>query len=160
MTQLPANLRKHRLQLNMTQEEVAQWLAKVLNRYTSLVFDLVDSKHKNIIRKAVDYINLYYARELTLSEVANYVGYSHSHFSKVFKEEMAISFRTYLNQVRVEKSKYFLLSGMSTISEICDLCGFDDQSYYCKVFKKVVGTTPDRFRKQMRRIDEKREYGN
>ena len=143
-----------------TQEEVAQWLAKVLNRYTSLVFDLVDSKHKNIIRKAVDYINLYYARDLTLSEVANYVGYSHSHFSKVFKEEMAISFRTYLNQVRVEKSKYFLLSGMSTISEICDLCGFDDQSYYCKVFKKVVGTTPDRFRKQMRRIDEKREYGN
>lgn len=88
------------------------------------------------------------------------MGYSHSHFSKVFKEEMAVSFRTYLNQVRVEKSKYFLLSGMSTISEICDLCGFDDQSYYCKVFKKIVGTTPDRFRKQMRRIDEKREYGN
>jgi len=143
-----------------TQEDVAQWLAKVLNRYTGLVFDLVDSKHKNIIRKAVDYINLYYARELTLGEVADYVGYSHSHFSKVFKEEMNTSFRTYLNQVRVEKSKYFLLSGLSTISEICALCGFEDQSYYCKVFKKVVGTTPDRFRKQMRRIDEKREYGH
>lgn len=142
-----------------SQEEVAQWLAKVLNRYTSLVFDLVDSKHKNIIRKAVDYINVHYAEELSLGEIADHVGYSPSHFSKVFKEEMSVSFRTYLNEVRVEKSKYFLLSGMSTISEICALCGFEDQSYYCKVFKKLVGTTPDRFRKQMRRIDEKREHG-
>lgn len=142
-----------------TQEDVAQWLARVLNRFTDLVFDLVDSKHKNIIRKAVSYINTNCAKNLTLAEVADYVGYSHSHFSKVFKDEMQCGFRAYLNQVRVEKSKALLLSGNASIAEICDMCGFEDQSYHCKVFKKLVGVTPDKFRKQSRRIDSDREYG-
>jgi len=142
-----------------SQEDVAHWLAKVLNRYTDLVFDLVDSKHKNVIRKAVNYMKTNCAKDLTLGELADHVGYSHSHFSKVFKEEMGCGFRMYLNQIRVEKSKSLLLAGSASISEICDLCGFEDQSYFCKVFKKVTGVTPDKFRKQVRRIDSPREYG-
>ncbi len=142
-----------------TQEDVAQWLARVLNRFTDLVFDLVDSKHKNIIHRALSYINANCAKNLTMADVADHVGYSHSHFSKVFKEEMGCGFRTYLNQVRVEKSKALLLAGNVSIAEICELCGFEDQSYHCKVFKKLVGVTPDKFRKQSRRISSNREYG-
>lgn len=142
-----------------SQEEIAQWLAKVLNRYTDLVFDLMDSKHKNVIRKAVSYMKRHFTQKLTLNDVADYVGYSPSHFSKVFKDEMGCGFRTYLNQLRVEKSKALLLSGGTSIAEICDACGFEDQSYYCKVFKRIVGVTPDRYRKQSRRIDNSREYG-
>lgn len=142
-----------------SQEDVAHWLAKVLNRFTDLVFDLVDSKHKNIIHKAVSYMNSNCAKDLTMADVADHVGYSHSHFSKVFKEEMGCGFRAYLNQIRVEKSKALLLAGNVSIAEICDLCGFEDQSYHCKVFKKLVGVTPDKFRKQSRRINSGREYG-
>ena len=142
-----------------SQEDVAHWLARVLNRFTDLVFDLVDSKHKNIIHKAVSYMNSNCAKDLTMADVADHVGYSHSHFSKVFKEEMGCGFRAYLNQIRVEKSKALLLAGNVSIAEICDLCGFEDQSYHCKVFKKLVGVTPDKFRKQSRRINSGREYG-
>jgi len=142
-----------------TQEDVAQWLARVLNNFTDLVFDLVDSKHKNIIHRAISYINANCAKDLNMSDVADYVGYSHSHFSKVFKEEMGCGFRAYLNQIRVEKSKTLLLAGNIPIAEICELCGFEDQSYHCKVFKKLVGVTPDKFRKQSRQIDSEREYG-
>ena len=142
-----------------SQEDVAHWLAKVLSRFTDLVFDLVDSKHKNIIHKAVSYMNSNCAKDLTMADVADHVGYSHSHFSKVFKEEMGCGFRAYLNQIRVEKSKALLLAGNVSIAEICDLCGFEDQSYHCKVFKKLVGVTPDKFRKQSRRINSGREYG-
>ncbi len=142
-----------------TQEEVAKWLARVLNRFTDLVFDLVDSKHKNIIRKAVSYMNAHCDKELSLAQVADHVGYSHSHFSKVFKDEMGCGFRAYLNQIRVEKSKALLLSSTASIAEICDMCGFEDQSYHCKVFKKLVGVTPDKYRKQSRHIDSEREYG-
>ena len=143
-----------------TQEEVAQWLARALNRFTDLVFNLVDSKHKNIIHRAVSYMTAHCARDLTMAEVADHVGYSHSHFSKVFKEETNSSFRLYLNQLRVEKSKALLLSTNLSIAEICDQCGFEDQSYHCKVFKKLVGVTPDKYRKHGRRIDREKEYGN
>lgn len=141
-----------------SREEVAQWLAQALHRYTDLVFSFVDSKHRNVIRKAMSYMRLNCERNLTLGEVADYVGYSHTHFSKVFKDEMGCGFRTYLNQTRVEKSKVLLLSGNKPMSEIYSACGFEDQSYFCKVFKRLVGVTPDRYRKQSRRrIDESRE---
>lgn len=140
-----------------SREEVAQWLAQALHRYTDLVFSFVDSRHRNVIRKAMSYMRLNCERNLTLGEVADYVGYSHTHFSKVFKEEMGCGFRTYLNQTRVEKSKVLLLAGNTPISEICSACGFEDQSYFCKVFKRLEGVTPDRYRKQGRRIDESRE---
>lgn len=140
-----------------SQEEVAQWLAHALRRYTDLVFDLVDSKHRNTMRKAMSYMQFNCAKNLTLGEVADYVGYSHAHFSKVFKEEMGCSFRTYLNQVRVEKSKALLLADSASMSEIYSACGFEDQSYFCKVFKRLVGVTPDRYRKQGRRIDADKE---
>lgn len=142
-----------------SQEDVAQWLARVLSQFTDLVFELVDSKHKNIIHRAINYMTVNCEKNLTMSDVADHVGYSHSHFSKVFKEEMGCSFRAYLNQIRVEKSKSLLLAGNASIAEICDLCGFEDQSYHCKVFKKLVGVTPDKFRKQSRRINTGREYG-
>lgn len=142
-----------------SQEDVAQWLARVLSRFTDLVFELVDSKHKNIIHRAVNYINANCAKDLNMSDVANYVGYSHSHFSKVFKEEMDCGFRAYLTRIRIEKSKALLLSSNASIADICEMCGFEDQSYHCKVFKKLVGVTPDKFRKQSRRIDNEREYG-
>lgn len=140
-----------------SREEAAQWLAQALHRYTDLVFSFVNVKHRNTIRKAMSYMRLNCERNLTLGEVADYVGYSHTHFSKVFKEEMGCGFRTYLNQTRVEKSKVLLLADSAPMSEICSACGFEDQSYFCKVFKRLVGVTPDRYRKQSRRIDESRE---
>lgn len=142
-----------------TQDDVAQWLAQALNRFTALVFDLVDSKHKNMIHRAVSYIQANYGLPLTMAAVADHVGYSHSYFSKIFKEEMGCSFRAYLNLVRVEKSKILLLAGNLPIAQICEVCGFENQSYHCKVFKKLVGVSPDRFRKQSRRINSEREYG-
>ena len=140
-----------------SQGEVAQWLGQALRRYTALVFQLVDTKHKDVIQKALGYMQVNCERNLTLGEVADYVGYSHSYFSKVFKEELGHSFRTCLNQLRVEKSKVLLLASDAAMSEIYTACGFEDQSYFCKVFKRMVGVTPDRYRKQGRRIDENRE---
>ena len=140
-----------------SQEAVAQWLAQALRRYTALVFNLVDTKYEIVIQKAINYMQINCERNLTLGEVADHVGYSHSHFSKVFKEELGCSFRSQLNQLRVEKSKVLLLASNAPMSEIYTACGFEDQSYFCKVFKRLVGVTPDRYRKQSRRIDESRE---
>lgn len=142
-----------------TQEEMTNYLAKILNRLTDLVFDLVDSKHKNMIRNAVSYMTLNCAKDISLRETADQVGYSCSHFSKIFKEETGFGFRAYLNRIRIDKAKGMLLSEDTAMIRVCEACGFTDQSYFCKVFKKMVGVTPDRFRKQGRRIRSSREYG-
>lgn len=142
-----------------SREDVTRWMANVLDRFTSLAFDLSDSKHKNSIAKALEYIRVNYARKLTLTEVAEYAGYSAPYFSRVFREERGCTFREHLNELRVEKSKPLLLSGIRSIAEISALVGFEDQSYFGKVFRKYTGVTPDRYRKRSRRIDAGREYG-
>lgn len=150
---------KHLSQLDRlsSKEKIASWTAQAMQQYSDLVFEQVSSKYKNTMRKAVSYMQLNCEKKLSLEEVADYVCYSRSHFSKLFKAEMGCGFRTYLNEIRVEKSKALLLERDTPISEIHTVCGFDSQSYYCKVFKRIVGVTPDYYRKHSRRIDQSRE---
>lgn len=142
-----------------TQEELTRWLAGSLNRFNDLVFDMLDVKHNSALNLAVNYIKDHFMDKISLEEVAVRVGYSPTYFSKIFKQEMGLSFKEYLNNLRVEKSKPLLLGGNISISEICTIVGYNDQSYFCKTFKSITGTTPDKFRKRARRIDIKKEHG-
>ncbi|MBQ8263824.1 MAG: helix-turn-helix transcriptional regulator, partial [Oscillospiraceae bacterium] len=100
-----------------------------------------------------------FSGKLTLEEAAAVVGYSPAYFSRIFKEEMGVTFKEALNAIRIERSKNLLLSSSASIADICSMVGFNDQSYYCKVFKRLSGVTPDRFRKRSRRIDSDKEHG-
>ena len=141
------------------QEDLTHWLAGTLSRFMRHVFDMMDVKHTDAMHKVKEYMIVNHARKLSLEEAAALVGYSPAYFSRIFKDEMGISFKEALNGIRIEKSKNLLLSSTASIAEICSMAGFNDQSYYCKVFKKLTGVTPDRFRKRSRRIDTEKEHG-
>lgn len=140
-----------------TTDQLTAWLNRVIERYTALVFDLVDVKHKDIIYKAIHYMKRHFAEKLTLEETARYIGFSPTYFSKVFKDEMGVTFNNYLGNLRVERSKMLLLSGERSVGDVCAAVGFEDQSYFIKVFRKYTGVTPGRFRKQQGRLDSKKE---
>ena len=141
------------------QDEMTQWAQAVLRHFLNLVQTPPDSKHRNLIYEAISYIQANYMGPMTLQQVADSIGYSASYFSKVFKQETGETFRNYLNRLRIEKSKSLLLSSPAPISEICSTVAFEDQSYFCKVFKRYVGVTPDRYRKRRRRLDPLKEHG-
>ncbi len=141
------------------QEDLTHWLAGTLSRFMRHVFDMMDVKHTDAMHKVKEYMIINHARKLPLEEAAALVGYSPAYFSRIFKDEMGISFKEALNGIRIEKSKNLLLSSTASIAEVCSMVGFNDQSYYCKVFKKLTGVTPDRFRKRSRRIDTEKEHG-
>lgn len=69
-----------------------------------------------------------------------------SYFSTVFKNATGLSFKEYLNKVRIEESKILLQNTDFSIIDIAVAVGFEDQSYFSKVFKKYTGTTPKQFR--------------
>ena len=141
------------------QEDLTHWLAATLSRFMRHVFEIIDVKHTEAMHKVKEYMNMNFSRRITLEEVASLVGYSPAYFSRIFKDEMGLTFKEALNSIRIEKSKTLLLSGNASIAEICSMVGFNDQSYYCKVFKRNSGVTPDKFRKRSRRIDSDKEYG-
>ncbi len=127
-------------------EELTFWLSKIMARFTDCVFNLADIRHKDTIYKAIDYIKRNYIEQITLEDVANYVFLNPSYFSKIFKNEMNCTFVSYVNKVRINASKSLLMNNSILLSDISTLVGFDDQSYFTKVFKKEVGITPGKFR--------------
>ena len=129
-----------------TIEEVCWALTDILRKFTKETFEFSNVKHVDLMSKAVSYVKTNYMRKLTLNEVADYVFLSPSYFSKIFKEEMNYYFNDYLSHVRVEKSKALLLTERISLVDIAANVGFYDQSYFNKVFKKITGVTPKKFR--------------
>ena len=138
-------------------DDLIAWITNVIVSYSRLVFDIASIERKDVIYKAINYIKQNLDKKVTLQDTANHVGFSYTHFSKVFKDEMGVPFNVYLNKFRVERSKALLLSDRLSIQDVCDAVGYTDQSYFVKVFKKYAGVTPGSYRKKQGRLDSARE---
>lgn len=136
-------LELHRIQ---DVDDIADWLARILKRFSDCVFNLASVKHADVIQKAVQYIHRHYSVKIGLQVVADQVHMSPSHFSKVFKTGMGKSFVDYLTEVRIEQSRSLLLNRDFSLIDIAGLVGFEDQSYFSKVFRRHVGVSPGRYR--------------
>ena len=130
-------------------EEVCIWIIGALENIINLVFPLnaQNKEHNSVIKRAITYMNQNIYEVLTLDVVAKEVGLSSTYFSRTFSDEMEITFVEYLRKIKVEESKKYLVNSDYTLSDIALLLGFNDQSYYSKVFKKVEGITPGKFRR-------------
>ena len=135
-----------------TVDKLSLWLSGVINRFISYVFQFGNIKHTDTIFKAASYVKEHYNEKITLDQIANYVYLSKSYLSKIFKEEMNCTLTGYINKVRIDKSKMLLRYENLSIVEIANLVGFDDQSYFTKVFRNIVGISPGKYREKHRRV--------
>ncbi len=122
-------------------------LQNVIDAFIDSLFFKSQNENNIHIKKAVSYIAKNYYNKFTLEDVANSVNLSPAYFSTVFKKVTEISFSKYLNNVRVEESKYLLLNTEYSVMDIAIAVGYEDQGYYTKVFKKITGMTPGDYKK-------------
>ena len=128
-------------------DELCMLLQEVAEGFMSAMFYEKD-KGNSYIRKALRFIADNYFEHLELAAVADFVQLSPSYFSSLFRQVVGMNFREYLCSVRVEESKRLLLSTDFSLADIAVSVGFPDQSYYCKIFKRIVGISPGKFRTQ------------
>jgi two-component system response regulator YesN len=102
-----------------------------------------------VIKKACDYAAKHYMEEISLTQIAAYVGLSVSHFSALFKQHTNESFVHYLNRIRIDKAKELLLEPDLKIYQVAELVGFDTIPYFNRVFKTITGLSPNEYRKEM-----------
>ncbi|MEG0713002.1 MAG: PocR ligand-binding domain-containing protein [Niameybacter sp.] len=133
------------LEMN-TVDELYFRLNQMLIRFVESVFIFRGMKHRQSIHEAVTYINKNYMNKITLEEVASFIYVSPTYFSKIFKEEIGVNFAIYLNGKRIEVAKKLLKDKEITLIDIAYLVGFEDQSYFSRVFKKYAGVSPKRYR--------------
>lgn len=98
------------------------------------------------IRKVKNYIREHLKEELSVEDMADMVSMSKSYFSHLFKRETGKSFVDYLNQARLEQAQKLLLGTSMRISEIAELCGYQNMNYFGILFKRVTGRSPGEFR--------------
>ncbi len=129
-------------------EQLNTWLYHALIRFTNTVFMVDDTKHSEIIKRVMEYIRKHLSEKITLNDVSNYVNFSVSYLSRIFKEETGENISTYINRMRVEQAKTLLLNPKYSLVEVTGMLGFEDQSYFNKVFKKMCGITPGKYREK------------
>lgn len=139
-----------------TVDQLAVWLSKIMLRFSDCVFDLKDVKHVDVIYKALEYIKKNFMNKISLNDVAYVSNISPSYFSKVFKEEMGKNFNNYLNEIRVHNAKRLLMDDSIPLVDVAFMTGFEDQSYFSKVFKRITGISPGKYRESMGRILEEK----
>ena len=94
------------------------------------------------ITKALEYIDKHAHEPISLSELANFLDINKSYLCTLFKKCTNDCFSTYLNKVRIEKSKRLLKETTHSILDIALQVGFSNASYYNTLFKKHTGITP------------------
>ncbi|OHD66460.1 MAG: hypothetical protein A2096_05035 [Spirochaetes bacterium GWF1_41_5] len=83
---------------------------------------------------------------VSVRQLADNFGYSYEHFSRCFKRESGVTPVDYLVKKRIEEAMNQLVSSELPVKIIADNLGFNDNNYFCKVFKKISGYTPTFFR--------------
>ena len=97
----------------------------------------------------VTYVEEHYGERITIEEAAAVCYYSPSHFMKYFRQYMGISFVQYLNDYRLARAWAQLARTGETVTNIAQGCGFENLSYFNRLFKRRYGMTPGQMRQRM-----------
>jgi len=128
------------------QEDLCAWISTALNEFIELVYSSQDARKVSQIRPAINYIDANYNKPITLADVAKASHLSISRLAHIFKEQMGITIIDYLTSVRIERAKQLLLATDQNCTEICFEVGYNNQSYFTRTFKGLVGMTPRQFK--------------
>lgn len=102
---------------------------------------------KDVVLQAANYLNEHYNENISLSNVASSLGYTHQYLNKLFHKTYGMSMLQYVQKLRLEKAIHLLSSNeMITIKDIAGYVGMET-NYFIRTFRKATGLTPDQYRK-------------
>lgn len=98
------------------------------------------------LRKAVEYLDAHFDQALTLGILADHATLSVSRLAHRFKEETGTTLIEYLTWIRIGHAQRLLTETDKSCQKIADEVGYNNQSYFSRAFRRVVGITPRQFR--------------
>lgn len=134
-----------------TQEDICIWISHALNEFIESVYTSQDARKMQQLKPAVEFMQYNYDQPLTLPDIAKAVHLSVSRLAHLFREQMGVTVVDYLTNIRINHAKRMLLTTDSNCTRICYEVGYNNQSYFTRVFKQITGLTPLQFRNQNKR---------
>ena len=106
-------------------------------------------KTNPIIQKACEYIEENIDKDISLDQLADYLGINNFYLSKLFKDEKGDNYISYVTELRLEKARKLLGDDSLIIKEITSMVGYKDQNYFSKLFKQRYGLSPSEYRETL-----------
>lgn len=129
-------------------EDMRRWWTEFVSGFTMQFFTRQKCSESDIIQSALDYIEENLDKTIQLSDVARHIGVSEPYLSSYFKRNMNENFIPYVNRQKIRRAKQLLGEG-KMVYQVADLLGYENNTYFSKVFKKMEGMTPDEYRRRM-----------
>jgi len=106
------------------------------------------AKHEKVdsISLCINYLQKHVGKTLSLQEIADSVNLSVSHFAAIFKKSTGFSIIDYFNHLKIQKACQYLQFTDLRINEIADRLGIEDPYYFSRMFTKVIGVSPNKYR--------------
>lgn len=105
------------------------------------------SRQERLLNNAMSYAQRHFREKISQSELSGRYGMSTYQFSRTFKGKFGITFSNYVTQMRVSEAKRLLSKRNLTVTEVCFASGFNDVSFFIRMFRNITGTTPSQYRK-------------
>lgn len=106
------------------------------------------AKPMSAVSQAELYIFTHFRSQMSLTDVADAVALSPGYFSRLFRAEKGVNFKTYLNRMRFEYAKRLLDYTDRTVMQVCADCGFDDYPNFIRRFRQYTGLYPVQYRQR------------
>lgn len=127
-------------------DEICLWAKDMLETFMNQIDLNKDQKNLQAIQKAAEYIRKNYRNKITIEDIAQVVYLSPCYVSRIFKQGLGCTLMEYLTQVRVEEAKTMLKNPKYNVMQVAEESGFEDPAYFTRVFKKLEGITPSRYK--------------
>lgn len=130
-------------------------LASLFNQILYILFkncQISAKENKGCSKKIIDYVAEHYYEPMKLEDVAAYAGFQKNYFCRLFKKETGISFKHYLNYVRLNAALSLLADGQGTALD-CALCsGFSSEKALIEWCHKIYDCTPTKYVKNIQKV--------
>lgn len=138
----------HKIISVSTKKEIFTLAQETLKNCISLVpeKDFGDARK---MKKALAYIREHCESDISRTEVADAVGCSPSHLSRLFTKITGNTFKDVLLKCKIEKAKEFLQDTVMPVTEIAYEVGYNDPNYFTSSFKRMTGISPSQYRKKI-----------
>jgi two-component system response regulator YesN len=129
-----------------TLDYLIQYNIKLYTEVVQKILEIRNRKDKRLVKIVKDYIMEHYHEPISLNTLAENIYLSPSYLSDLFKNQTGENITNYLAKVRMEKAKELLKDLQMKSYEVGEMVGYKDPTYFSKVFKKVVGVSPNEYR--------------
>ena len=144
-----ANNQALAIELETNIHELNNMPASMIRKYCMVIHNHNYQSYSAPVERCLQYIEFFYSNPLTLDELARHCYVTSNYLSSLFKKEIGITLKEYINQFRIRKAVFLLNTTQLSIQEIAGQCGFPDANYFSRIFKKVNGVTPLSYRKNI-----------